>query len=284
MMAMKRRIDGHLILSHRLRKGLTQQQVADRVGIGLRTYRRYERADFANSGHGTSRLECHRILAYIAQFFDVPVEELLAAPELEPPATGSAPIASAGLDPRLVIEKWDDTADVQFDRRAFEELCSLRFVQERRNVLFLGPVGVGKTFLASALGHIGACAGLSVGFVRARALLAQLVHDGARDLVEPPTPIANVDLLILDDFAIERLGLEETRAMCRLFLDRDGRFSTCITSSRLPAEWFTSDDTLFTDSVIDRFVNNAHEIGMRGVSYRPRLKPRPPIVGQRTVA
>lgn len=59
----------------------------------------------------------------------------------------------AGLDPDMVLERWDKSSKVTYDKRIFNELCSLRFVEARRNVVVLGPVGVGKTFLASALGH-----------------------------------------------------------------------------------------------------------------------------------
>src|SRR5688500_12817396 len=60
----------------------------------------------------------------------------------------------AGLDPDLVLERWDKTAKVHFDRKVFQELCSLRFIESNRNVVILGQVGVGKTFIASALGHL----------------------------------------------------------------------------------------------------------------------------------
>jgi IstB-like ATP binding protein len=53
------------------------------------------------------------------------------------------------------LERWDKTAKVTLDRRVLQELCTLRFIAAHRNVVILGPVGVGKTFLASALGHLG---------------------------------------------------------------------------------------------------------------------------------
>ena len=49
----------------------------------------------------------------------------------------------------MVVERWDKTAKVHFDKRVFQELCSLRFVEDARNVVILGPVGVGKTLLAA---------------------------------------------------------------------------------------------------------------------------------------
>lgn len=61
---------------------------------------------------------------------------------------------AAGLDPTMQIERWDKTAKVTYDKRVFAELMSLRFIESHQHVIVLGPVGVGKTFLANALGHI----------------------------------------------------------------------------------------------------------------------------------
>jgi DNA replication protein DnaC len=60
----------------------------------------------------------------------------------------------AGLDPKMRIELWDTTAKVTYEKRVYAELMSLRFIEAHQHVVVLGPVGVGKTFLATALGHI----------------------------------------------------------------------------------------------------------------------------------
>ena len=60
----------------------------------------------------------------------------------------------AGLEPDMVFERWDASAKVSFDQRVLTELRSLRFINEHKNALILGPVGVGKSFFASALGHL----------------------------------------------------------------------------------------------------------------------------------
>jgi DNA replication protein DnaC len=61
---------------------------------------------------------------------------------------------AAGLDPAMMIERWDTSSKVSFDKRLLNELMSLRFLENHENVVVLGPVGVGKTFLATALGHV----------------------------------------------------------------------------------------------------------------------------------
>jgi DNA replication protein DnaC/DNA-binding XRE family transcriptional regulator len=292
----RRRIDGKVLLSERLQRGLTQQQAADRIGIGIRTYRRYEQGGLPEAA--ASRVECHQIVSYIAKFFELPVERLFCADDVEPSnenrAHDSAPVsersdgavalfphtdrardAATGLDPELVLDNWDDNANVEFDRQTFAELLSLQFIKNKQNVVFRGPVGVGKSFLAAALGHVAQRAGVTTRLVSARSLTAQTRRRAARCVPDSDAAsLADVELLILDDFALEPLRIEETRYFCHLLLERDGRFPTVITTGRASAEWFTAHDALLKECVLDRFENNAYELVIRGESYRPRLKPR----------
>jgi DNA replication protein DnaC len=181
----------------------------------------------------------------------------------------------AGLDPDLVLERWDKSAKVHFDKRILQELTTLRFVEASRNVVILGQVGVGKTFLASALGHLACKSGFNVRFVRADALLARLKQsrfDNSRDAVL--ADLCAVDLLIIDDFALEPMGREETRDVYQLFVERNARASTLVTSNRDTNEWLAMfDDMLLAQSAVDRFANNAYDLVVEGESYRARLKP-----------
>src|SRR6201992_3354700 len=104
--------------------------------------------------------------------------------------------AKAGLDPEMMMERWDTTAKVRYDKRVLAELMSLRFIEANRNAVILGAVGVGKTFLANALGHVATRHGYNVIFTRADAMLRRLKQsrlDNSREAViaEPPS----VDLL-----------------------------------------------------------------------------------------
>jgi len=181
----------------------------------------------------------------------------------------------AGLDPDMVAERWDKSAKVHYDKRVFSELCSLRFVEAKRNVVILGPVGVGKTFLASALGHVACRAAFQVRFTRADALLRQLRQsrlDNSRDALM--AALCSVDLLIIDDFALEPMTRDESRDVYQLFVERNARVSTIVTSNRDTAEWLSVfDDTLLAQSAVDRFKNNAYDLVIDGESYRSRLKP-----------
>ena len=187
----------------------------------------------------------------------------------------------AGLDPDMLLERWDKTAKVTYDRRVLNELVSLRFVEDHRNVVILGPVGVGKTFLASALGHLCCRAGFNVRFHRADELLRVLKQsrmDNSRDALM--TELATVDVLIIDDFALEPMTRDESRDVYQLFVERNARVSTVVTSNRDTAEWIaTFDDALLAQSAVDRFKNNAFDLVVDGESYRARLKPNIEALG-----
>jgi DNA replication protein DnaC len=182
----------------------------------------------------------------------------------------------AGLDPVMTFELFDKTAKVTYDKRMLAELASLRFLEAHRHVVILGPVGVGKTFAASALGHVACRHGYHVRLIRADAMLQLLRKsrfDNSRDA--EMAALTSVDLLILDDFALEPMSKEESRDVYQLFLERTGRASMIVTSNRDTGEWIAMfDDVLLAQSAVDRFKNAAFDFVIEGESYRPRLKPK----------
>jgi DNA replication protein DnaC len=182
---------------------------------------------------------------------------------------------TARLDPTMRLELWDKTAKVTFDKRMLAELASLRFLEAHRHAVVLGPVGVGKTFVAQALGHIACHHGYQVRFTRADEMLRTLRQsrlDNSRDA--EMIALTSVDLLVLDDFALEPMSKEESKDIYQLFLERTGRASMIITSNRDTAEWLAMfDDVLLAQSAVDRFKNTAYDFVIEGESYRSRLKP-----------
>lgn len=184
--------------------------------------------------------------------------------------------SQARLDPNMRLEAWDKTSKVSFDKRMLAELTSLRFLEAHRHVVVLGAVGVGKTFISQALGHIACRHGYHVSFTRADEMLRTLRQsrlDNSRDA--EMVALTTVDLLIVDDFALEPMSKEESRDVYQLFLERTGRGSMIVTSNRDTAEWLAMfDDVLLAQSAVDRFKNAAYDFVMEGESYRPRLKPK----------
>jgi DNA replication protein DnaC len=182
---------------------------------------------------------------------------------------------AARLEPDMTFERWDTTAKVHFDSRVLAELRSLRFIGEHRNALILGPVGVGKTFVANALGHLACRHRYQVHFTRADDMLLRLRQsrlDNSREQVM--TELTTVDLLIIDDFALEPMDRTESRDVYQLFVERTGRAATIITSNRDTEEWIaTFEDVLLAQSAVDRVINSAYDLVIEGESYRGRLKP-----------
>ena len=184
-------------------------------------------------------------------------------------------VERARLDPAMRLEAWDATAKVTVDRALLNELTSLRFLDTHAHVAIVGPVGVGKTFLAHALGHIACRRAASVLAVRTDHLLKRLKHARLDNSYEAELrKLLAVDLLVLDDFAIDVLDPTESRDLYDILTERHRAGSIIVTSNRGPDEWLaTFADPVRAQSAIDRFTSNAYDLIMEGESYRHRLKP-----------
>jgi DNA replication protein DnaC len=137
---------------------------------------------------------------------------------------------AAHLDPAMQLQAWDDSAAVAFDQQLWAELTSLRFLADAYNVLVMGPVGVGKTFLANALGHIAVRKHHSVHTERADKLFKRL--RGARldgSYEDEMRKLHRVELLIIDDLALHRLEATETTDFYEIIVERHRAASTVIT-------------------------------------------------------
>jgi DNA replication protein DnaC len=203
--------------------------------------------------------------------------ELVLSDEVTRRETSSAALRArgAGLDPDMCLEHWDDTTKVSFDRATWDELCSLRFIDAGHNVMIMGPVGVGKTFMATALGHAAVRRRYSVSFCRTDVLLKRLRAsrlDNSHD--QEMRKLMRVDLLILDDFALQPMDSLDTADIYELVVERHRAASTLVTSNREPIEWIGQmADALLAQSAIDRLQSAAYELILDGESYRRRQKP-----------
>lgn len=192
----------------------------------------------------------------------------------------------ARLEPSMQIENWDPSAKITLDQHLLNELASLRFVDAHAHLAIVGPVGVGKTFLAHALGHIGCRRGHSVLAVRTDKMLKNLKHarlDNSYDA--EMRKLLSVDLLILDDFGLDAMDTTESRDAFEILTERHRSASIILTSNRGPDEWLaTFADPMRAQAAIDRFTSNAYDLVIEGESYRRRLKPtleKKPPAGQK---
>jgi len=183
---------------------------------------------------------------------------------------------TAGLDPTMTLDRWDPTAQVTYDRAIWDELCSLRFVDSAHNAIVMGPVGVGKTFLVTALGHIAVRRRRSVHFERADHLFKRLRIarlDNSHDV--ELRKLLRIDVLIIDDFALSSLDHAATADFYETVVERHQRATTIISSNRDPSEWLAlMTDPLLAQSAVDRLKSAAYELVVEGESYRDRQKPK----------
>jgi len=180
----------------------------------------------------------------------------------------------AHLDPAMQLEQWDRTTKVKLDWAVVNELASLRFLEAQRNVVIVGPVGVGKTFLAHALGHVACRRGYSVVAVRADKMLKTLKHSRLDNSYDAELrKLVAVDLLIVDDFGLDAMDATESRDIFEVLIERHRSGSMIVTSNRGPDEWLaTFADPVRAQAAIDRFTSNAYDLAIEGESYRQRLK------------
>jgi DNA replication protein DnaC len=204
--------------------------------------------------------------------------ELVLADEVARRDRSSAAVRAraARLDPSMMLEAWDDTASVTFDRQLWAELTTLRFLDDAHNVIVLGPVGVGKTFMATALGHIACRRRRTVIAERGDRLLKRLKAARLDNSHEAELRrLIRVDLLIVDDFALQPLDTMETADIYEIIVERHRHSSTLVTSNREPSEWLPlMADPLLAQSAVDRLQSAAYELVVEGESYRRRQKPR----------
>ncbi len=181
----------------------------------------------------------------------------------------------AQLDPTMTLEQWDPTAKVTYDRALWNELVSLRFIAAHAHVAIVGPVGVGTTFLAHALGWRACRHGDTVLALTADKMLQSLKHARLDHTDEAALrQLLAVDLIVIDDFGLDALDPTESRETDEVLIERPRAGSIVVTSNRGPDAWLaTFADPLRAQSAIDRFVNNAYDLTIDGHSYRKRQKP-----------
>jgi DNA replication protein DnaC len=184
-------------------------------------------------------------------------------------------LKSAMVDLDQTFERFDWDASITVDRDRLKDLLSLEFIGRNENVLICGPVGVGKTFIANALAHSACRRGHKVLMLRASAMFKKLLQSRAdnsygRELVKLISP----ELLIIDDFGLQRLTEEEAGDFYEVVIERYGKASMVITSNRDVNEWMALfDDTIMANSALDRIAHNAHQLVIEGDSYRRKKDP-----------
>lgn len=181
----------------------------------------------------------------------------------------------ASFSEEQTLEGFDWDAPITFDRDRVRDLFGLGFLERREDVLLLGPVGVGKTFIASALGHAACRAERKVLFIRADKMFKELRQSrGDHSQEKALRRFLIPDLLIIDDFGLRRLDSEQSSDLYEVIIERHRRTSTIFTSNRTVDEWVTLfDDPILAQSALDRLAHNANQVIIEGESYRKQQGP-----------
>ncbi len=181
----------------------------------------------------------------------------------------------AGFEEVCRLEDFDWTAPITVDRRLLDAAFSLDFLRRHEHVLFVGPVGVGKTFLAQALGYAAIRAGSTVRFMQADKCFLALAQARVDHTLEKAfRSFLTPDLLILDDLGLHRLTAQQSADLYEIIVSRHRRASFVITSNRSVDEWLgLFDDAILGNSALDRLANASYQIVVEGSSYRERLSP-----------
>lgn len=192
---------------------------------------------------------------------------------------------AAGLERRLraarfeqpsTIEDFDFGFNPKVPAPVIRDLATLRFVDAGESVILHGPVGVGKTMIAQALGHAACRRGHTCVFTKTSRLLADLAGGHAdRSWATRLARWARPTILILDDFAMRDFTLAQADDLYELVTERSHKPSI-FTANRQASDWYSLfPNPVVAESILDRIVNAAHHVHMDGKSYRPNQRPKP---------
>ena len=174
---------------------------------------------------------------------------------------------------KSVIEDIDYHSDRNIDKNKIQRLTTCDFIKNKENLLITGSTGVGKSYMASAIGHQACSLGYKVMYFNTNKLFTKMKTakaDGS--YLKEINRIEKQDLLILDDFGLKTLDSANRHVFMEIIEDRHGKHATII-ASQLPTEaWHevTGEQTI-ADAILDRLVHSAHRIDLKGESMRKKL-------------
>lgn len=180
-----------------------------------------------------------------------------------------AAMKTAGLPFEKTIEEYDFSFHPGLDKRTVMTLFDLQFVQQKENVIFLGPPGVGKSHLAVALAIKAAHFGVTIYFTTMADLMAKLKQDAADNRIGKGRGYLKSGLLIVDEVGYMPIDRKEAHLFFQFVCYRYEKSSTIMTSNKSFGEWEEIfGDPVIATAILDRLLHHCHVVNIKGNSYR----------------
>ena len=148
----------------------------------------------------------------------------------------------------------------------------MEFVRDHKDLITTGPIGAGKSYLATALGNKACHQGYKVCYFNMQKLLGKLKLarvDGT--IIKLVAKISRVDLLIIDDFGMKALEGQQQNDFMEIIEDRHGRKATIIASQLPVSKWYdVIGNEVIADAILDRIVHSSHRFDIKGESLRKK--------------
>ena len=179
-------------------------------------------------------------------------------------------IHSARFRYRVSFNEIDAHPARNIDKNKIIRFSDSAWIKKGENIIITGATGVGKSFIASAIGHHACKNGFKVFYFNCIKLFSSLKMSKADDSFQREmNKIKSQDLIILDDFGLSPLDRESRLALLEIFEDRIGLKSTIIASQFPIKKWFEIiGDPTIADAIIDRIIHSSHKIDLKGDSMR----------------
>lgn len=164
----------------------------------------------------------------------------------------------------------------RIDKNQILRLADCEFVKQKENIIITGSTGIGKSFIASALGHQACALGYRVLYQHSTKLFGRMkIAKADGSYLKELAKIEKQQVLLIDDFGIQPLDAQSRLTLMEIMEDRHGKSSTIITSQIPVNKWHEviGEETI-ADAILDRIIHDAHRIEMKGDSLRKKRHPK----------